>query len=289
MARQNTSYSFTHLILPQDKRKFAQAKALMQKAIPEILDLGHTWGQQRPQRIRRLLATVLSAYPVFKNYENQWPVRFYCSTRLACVRYIKARGHHEPGTTRTREPRTWASADAHTGVSTNPASASEGRGMQLRNHTLVTSSTTGSLNNTSASTDLDDQPRADAISNSTSATSTTDRPENRAPWASFGYDQRRSWDAPGLQHIDVRMSSFANATNGPGEQEVRAFLRSIEASFEPLLDRFLRAGVTNRTRLRILAEWSASEVDAFLLRDVHLDPFERKVVADVLSKVFRGS
>ena len=26
MARQNTSYSFTHLILPQDKRKFAQAK-----------------------------------------------------------------------------------------------------------------------------------------------------------------------------------------------------------------------------------------------------------------------
>ena len=85
------------------------------------------------------------------------------------------------------------------------------------------------------------------------------------------------------------MSSIANATNGPGEQEVRAFLRSIEASFEPLLDRFLRAGITNRTRLRILAQWSASEVDAFLLRDVQLDPFELKVVADALGRAFRGS
>lgn len=72
--------------------------------------------------------------------------------------------------------------------------------------------------------------------------------------------------------------------HGLEEREVLSFLRSVDATFERLLDRFVWAGIADRTRLVILARWSVGDIDSFLSREVRLDPFEQKMISDGLRK-----
>lgn len=76
--------------------------------------------------------------------------------------------------------------------------------------------------------------------------------------------------------------------HGLEEREVLSFLRSVDATFERLLDRFVWAGIADRTRLVILARWSVSEIDSFLSREVRLDPFEKKMISDGLRKMLQA-
>ncbi len=76
--------------------------------------------------------------------------------------------------------------------------------------------------------------------------------------------------------------------HGLEEREVLSFLRSVDATFERLLDRFVWAGIADRTRLVILARWSVGEIDSFLSREVRLDPFEQKMISDGLRKMLQA-
>lgn len=76
--------------------------------------------------------------------------------------------------------------------------------------------------------------------------------------------------------------------HGLEEREVLSFLRSVDATFERLLDRFVWAGIADRTRLVILARWSVGEIDSFLSREVRLDPFEKKMISDGLRKMLQA-
>lgn len=76
--------------------------------------------------------------------------------------------------------------------------------------------------------------------------------------------------------------------HGLEEREVLSFLRSVDATFERLLDRFVWAGIADRTRLVILARWSVGDIDSFLSREVRLDPFEQKMISDGLRKMLQA-
>ena len=59
-----------------------------------------------------------------------------------------------------------------------------------------------------------------------------------------------------------------------------AFLQSIDPTFARLLDRFVWAGIADRTRLLLMAGWTTDEIDSFLAREMRLDPFERRLVGE---------
>ena len=65
-------------------------------------------------------------------------------------------------------------------------------------------------------------------------------------------------------------------------KELRLFLRTIDDTFECLVDRLVAAGLKDMTRLVLMAGWDEAERNEFLRKECRLDPFECKVVCNAL-------
>lgn len=108
------------------------------------------------------------------------------------------------------------------------------------------------------------------------------------PLRSFQRDHRSATPVSADNTRVVNTDSDSEHTQD--KQEVLSFLLFVNGTFACLLDRFWYAGITSKTRLLAMAvEWSNAEKEDFLLRQVHADPFERKMLAIGLAKLAGGN
>ncbi|KAI0676782.1 hypothetical protein C8Q78DRAFT_987358 [Trametes maxima] len=78
--------SYIGYIQPEDRETFEEAKVLMRELLPKELNIKRSWSLQKAQATERLVDHVVEYYPVFRKYEDAWPVMYYCYQRLGCLR-----------------------------------------------------------------------------------------------------------------------------------------------------------------------------------------------------------
>ncbi|KAI0773782.1 hypothetical protein C8Q74DRAFT_782347 [Fomes fomentarius] len=120
----NRSYCYTHHIRPADQEHFTAAKSLIREIVHKALDISLTWKAQGPGRVEDLLASVLSAYPEFNNYEKHWPILWCCQHRLYFIRSCIRRGTPVKDLDMAQESQGVASAKRSVRLGRNGVSAS---------------------------------------------------------------------------------------------------------------------------------------------------------------------
>ncbi|OSD01834.1 hypothetical protein PYCCODRAFT_480632 [Trametes coccinea BRFM310] len=82
---------FNHYIRPEDEKEFQRMKAFMRSLMTERLDIKHTWSCQDSRIRDRLIKDVLHRYPVFRKYQDAWPIGLYGRMHFKGLRYKKHR------------------------------------------------------------------------------------------------------------------------------------------------------------------------------------------------------
>ncbi|KAI1792992.1 hypothetical protein LXA43DRAFT_1004173 [Ganoderma leucocontextum] len=72
------SRSFTHRIQPCDMDHFNAVKVLIRDTIMKFLDCSRPWKEQNKAAISALTSVVASGSPMFDQYEDSWPILYYC-------------------------------------------------------------------------------------------------------------------------------------------------------------------------------------------------------------------
>ncbi|KAH9853855.1 hypothetical protein C2E23DRAFT_97788 [Lenzites betulinus] len=264
---QGNTTRYTKLILEEDLGFFAKAKMLIQKILPEELDITRVWTHQNEEDRKRLIDRVISAYPPFAKYEMAWPIFFYCRQHLSHL----------------RRPLGWEFKDRR---ARRPAAS-----------TPPASSRSEAQRSTASSQSRTDDPRPSRASdririragNTRQAQVPAGCPRTRVrltdPTMSDATTPRRAQPAVPTGHAAPRAVAAENPAPSREGQDVLEFLTSVDGTFSYLLDRFLVAGVTSRARLLTVAQWA--DKDEFLLKELRLNAFERRLITDGLVKLAR--
>ncbi|KAI0723477.1 hypothetical protein C8Q76DRAFT_396662 [Earliella scabrosa] len=260
--RENYSRCLATYIAPEDKDAFLEVKALTRKMLPRFLGVTLRWTEHDPDRKQQLFSTILAAYPAFEKYENIWPIRLYCHQHYGELRRHRRRRVFEKTVSRQKT--------CHGTNVCGVASQSGSRGSSV---TAVPCVSTLDANEHETQSDgsvhRDPSVPADPIVDCNSTQG--DCPTRCNPTRNLNSDGRGS-PCP-RQAVDPA-------------KEMLQFLRSVDPSFECLLDRFVSAGLKDMSRLRVVAGWDVDKKNRLLRQEVRLDPFECQLVCDALRARF---
>ncbi|KAI0356694.1 hypothetical protein OH77DRAFT_1536090 [Trametes cingulata] len=251
--------SYVGYLRIEDRPDFEEAKDIIRKLVPQELDFNRSWGRQDEGARTLLIAKVLETYPKFADYDGAWPIRYYSAQHL----------HHQrrciPEKSRRRGPRTSLSASGNSKADAHRAHhvSSGVSELILRNGATYRNRADNSFI----------LPAVQQLSTSSALGKQT------AGTASGTHRGSREHACPGTRRPLERPSS--------GPQEVYRFLVALGDTLGYLLDRFQLAGITCRARLIALAGWTVADRDAFLVNELQLSAFERKVVSDGLNDLLR--
>ncbi|KAI0773777.1 hypothetical protein C8Q74DRAFT_782137 [Fomes fomentarius] len=84
-----------------DRVEFQCAKKLIWRLVPTALNLSLTWSRQDYTWLQDLISTIISAYPAFTQYTNNWPIRYYCQQHHARCRFTLKTHGTLPGRSQT--------------------------------------------------------------------------------------------------------------------------------------------------------------------------------------------
>ncbi|KAJ3002420.1 hypothetical protein NUW54_g5858 [Trametes sanguinea] len=287
----------TRHIHPDDLADFQHMKSYVRSVIGERLDIEITWSRQHDQATERLFADVLQKYPMFAAYKDRWPVRFYCQQafgelrRRTCGKRSQQRRDRATEKPIPRAPggcsesirlatRRSSRLVSTMGLRTSSGSAREARAMIVCNTNLPSS-----------------QHHAAARSGTGVGGEVVPAHHSQCPvvsLASAAHHRKDSanGDRYAISRVLETTSSLSivvtNQLSG-GEQDVLAFLISVDRSLAGLFDRLRFAGITSRDRLEALAKWPPEEREMFLLRELRVSAYEQKLVSDALARFSKAA
>ncbi|KAI0637725.1 hypothetical protein C8Q77DRAFT_385784 [Trametes polyzona] len=269
--RHNRSY--TPFLHPDDRVAFTEMKKLVQKILPEELDVKCSWGRQDKDATKRLIDRVVEAHPTFAKYENAWPVFYYSYKHISDVRRPLSRAHksrrqrlvdrastpHRTSVTQRAGPTSRTSDPAHEPTAQHSAAVDAGLAITEVNECAAESGSP---------------------------------PENhahcsRSRMSNLGTAHGECAPGPSARPVvpEAHASRLVTVEQlTPGEQEVAQFLANVNPGFVSLIGRLRLAGITSRARLVTLAGWPAPEKEYFLVQELRLNAFERKLIGDALEK-----
>ncbi|KAI0676781.1 hypothetical protein C8Q78DRAFT_987357 [Trametes maxima] len=237
-------------ILEDDRMDFEYAKVFIRKHAPHVLDTDHTWTQQQTGAIKELTKLVLAEFPTFKKYDDHWPILYYARRNLYARRYRSKKQCQTRCCQCGLQHKTQCRREEAPAVCQSPATSTA---------TLVS-------------------PSLQYVGLSRTA---RPHPSRRRSQRHVALPEVSASTAiSGRAYVGLRLNYTVQRIT-QGEQEVLDFLKGLPTPLDALLHKFFVNGVTSKSRLRTMAQWSTSEKDKFL-RELLLNRFERKVVMDGL-------
>ncbi|KAI0662969.1 hypothetical protein C8Q70DRAFT_1050674 [Cubamyces menziesii] len=272
--------SYTGFIRPDDLPKYIQAKDIIKRLVRNILNINVSWRFQDGRSVERLRAKILRQFPMFKDYDQAWPVMYFAYQKLGDFRRCldwKEKGpmrRRVSARIRNKQPCPRCSGGVQAGAirASGYAVVQDG----------VAGTEAGLASNAVATADeraANDRQRSPAHIGRVNAPSGS---SNATGAHSFS---RPDHSSEGHKSLSGKRLAAMIELAKQDEKDVLDFLCGISGTFAYLLDRFRVAGLTSRARLVAMAGWNAVDVDAFLISEVRLSGFERKAVSVALGKL----
>ncbi|EIW61800.1 uncharacterized protein TRAVEDRAFT_63400 [Trametes versicolor FP-101664 SS1] len=260
---QGRKRSFIAWVRSHDKADYQCAKALIRDLLPRELDILRSWGQQAEGNTERLISKVVEAYPTFAKYDQAWPILYYCIQYHGDIR--------RPVSSAFKRPRRGSIT-----VDADFIPPSRIEGLCGHRHSARINLALALKQLLAERERLSSQP-----------TGPCPIPRNRPTAVS---EERDHSSAAPVSEDTARVVNVEPDVQSQGKQEVLSFLLFVNGTFACLLDRFWYAGITSKARLLAMAvEWTDVEKEDFLLKQVHADPFERKMLSTGLAKLAGGN
>ncbi|KAI9001126.1 hypothetical protein BD414DRAFT_22909 [Trametes punicea] len=239
---------FARHLRVEDQETFQDAKPLIVDLIHQELNSEQTMSSQE-HALSQLIAKTLEVFPAFNAYEDAWPIAFYARRRFEALR------------SRLQKRKAQHRTQKHVFVAASPSSGSESPVLRPPRMNLPTrmSKTIECV--------------SDRTSKSCRHTAATPNAANV-----ISDSGQLSGDTGISRGI---MDQAANAD----EQDVLNFLLGADKTSAYLLEHFRFAGLTSKARLSTMARWTQADKDEFLVKELQLSAFERKVVNDALTRL----
>ncbi|KAI0952023.1 hypothetical protein AcV7_007952 [Taiwanofungus camphoratus] len=225
--------------LLHDKQSFSNATAYLRQLSAEWFDESLSISHQDPQQVEAFVAKAIGSFPLFKNYENAWPVRIYLR------KHLKIRASHS----RSVQP----SASGAVKEKENIIPTTEKRSIQ--GHRKATRSATGAAARQAVG-EHTKAPHGQSPTIVASTSSATYLPSSSTASQTSSYA--------------LRSRSQTNSFS--------AFLQALTPNLLHLAPHFEDAGVTEQASFRSLCGWPKLECERFLKEDVGLNLFQFRQV-----------